>query len=580
MPLSALIALTLAAATQPPHTRFQPRCLLPGNPAITVDAYQTGLGFAPAIAARYGLQARILWIDGTANLDAVNTTQKIQALMAKIAESGFNTVVFDVKPISGQTLYPSRFAPKIESWRGQTLPQDFDPLAAMVPAAHARGLTLLVSMNAFSEGHSMFRVGPGYQHPDWQSVLYVPVSTVTGSSGATFDLHDALDPGTVPQDQLAAYDRVPHQTLSGVVLDDKNVVIGPWPGTDLPDGGTILLGNGPGAQFLKDHAYPGVPIGFGTRPTFVRMDRLDHPQYPLMVNPNNPDVQSRELAILQEVVSRYAVDGVVYDDRLRYANLEADFSPLTQQAFEKYVGHKLNWPQDVLTFTTTDRLGHGILPGPYYDEWMAWRAGVLRSYLVRAKSVIKTARPGAILGVYAGSWYGEYPALGANWAAPQFDAGFWFLTPEYRKTGFGNVIDLLIPGCYYGAATVHEALKEDQPIGSTIEQAGDLASVAVHDQAWTCAGIDSQPFLNDPVRLIRALQAASATGEGVMVFDLSHGVDQLWDTFSQAFQAKRKSPFASRTALDQIRRLRAAYDKAGKPQPPAIIAAGSSGVGQ
>lgn len=87
------------------------------------------------------LQARIIWIDGTANLNRVNTAEKITALAAQIKKAGFNTICFDVKPIVGYTLYPSKYAPKMTSWLGgKTLPISFDPLAAMVAAAHANGL--------------------------------------------------------------------------------------------------------------------------------------------------------------------------------------------------------------------------------------------------------------------------------------------------------------------------------------------------------------------------------------------------------------------------------------------------------
>ena len=105
-------------------------------------------GVAQEFAYRERLQARVLWIDGTANLDRCSTDQKICELLKKVAEVGFNTVVYDVKPIVGRTLYPSEHADKMTEWKGQSMPEEFDPLEAMVRHAKANGLSLFVSMNA------------------------------------------------------------------------------------------------------------------------------------------------------------------------------------------------------------------------------------------------------------------------------------------------------------------------------------------------------------------------------------------------------------------------------------------------
>ena len=45
-----------------------------------------------------------------------------------------------------------------------------------------------------------------------------------------------------------------------------------------------------------------------------------------MTNPHSPEVRQRFLNMLTEVAQTYAVDGFIFDDRLRYASLNADFS--------------------------------------------------------------------------------------------------------------------------------------------------------------------------------------------------------------------------------------------------------------
>src|SRR5204862_8040445 len=82
-----------------------------------------------------------------------------------------NTLVIDGKPLSGQVLYNSRVAPRMEEWKGRAVP-DFDVLAAFVEEGHKAGLQVDACINVLSEGHKYFNTGPAYEHPDWQSVVY------------------------------------------------------------------------------------------------------------------------------------------------------------------------------------------------------------------------------------------------------------------------------------------------------------------------------------------------------------------------------------------------------------------------
>ena len=113
----------------------------------------------------------------------------------------------------------------------------------------------------------------------------------------------------------------------------------------------------------------------------------------------------------------------MYDDRLRYAGMNADFSEMTRTQFEDKVGRKLTWPDDVFKYTLTPSLTRGLQPGPYYEQWMAFRASTIRDFVAKVRSLIQRERPGTLLGDYAGSWYGEYPSLGSNWASPAAEAG-------------------------------------------------------------------------------------------------------------------------------------------------------------
>jgi hypothetical protein len=302
-------------------------------------------------------------------------------------------------------------------------------------------------------------------------------------------------------------------------------------------------------------------------------------QYPLMMNPANKDVQDRMLAIIQEVLSKYGVDGILFDDRLRYAGMNADFSDLSRSMFERYVGQKLNWPDDVFQVTYSLGLRRGLKPGKFYDAWMLWRALQMRNWVARVRSTVKSLRPSALFGIYGGSWYGEYPVFGSNYGSTSLEAGFDFLTPAYEKTGFAGLLDFLITGCYYSTPTIYQAMVDGKSAGSTIEAAGQLSNRVADDQCWTVAGIALEDFSGNPEGLQHALQAACTATQGVMVFDLSHNIEPMWPAFAEAFHFKADTPFGAPDILAKVRKLRKSYQEKGVQERPVVISSGTAGTG-
>lgn len=594
--IAAVVALTSLMAQEPAQapsinpSRFQLVQPLPGVPPLLMDKYGYGANFANTVAAKHKLQARMMWIDATANIDRYNTEDKIVTLVADIKSAGFNTIALDVKPISGHVIYPSGFAPKLTEWKGKFLPMDFDPVAIFVRECKKTKLSLVFSLNAFSEGHALMQTGPGYQNLEWQTVLYDTTGKLV-LNGQSVPLSDKKN--VEPSDSAVTYVNVADALPAlkpGVVIATVdwprnaivNIVDGATEGAKLPPiptRGYALVGDGASGEFLKQNASVGLKVKFDTDPVFVKISDRPSQQIPLMVNPNRPEVQQHELDVIKELAEKYDADGYLYDDRFRYAGLNADFSPWTQALFEHSVGHKLNWPDDVFKFTITPDFTRGIAPGPYYDTWMAWRAMQTKTYLSRVHNLIRSIRPDALVGLYVGSWFGEYPAYGTNVASPDLHAGFWFLTPEYRMTGLAPLLDILICGAYYPTPTVYEGLTNSVGIGNTVEAAGQLTTRVARDQCWTYTGIMLSQYKDDPERLSRALAAACGSSQGIMVFDLSHDSEKMWPTFTQAFSDVRKPPHLDRKALAEVRRKRAAFDKRGGKEDPPIIAQGSSGTG-
>ena len=538
-PIVQVPPLTLAPPPAPPA----PYVPLKGIPAVPLDDANDAVGIGQQMARAKNVQARVLWIDATANMNRVNTAQKITDLVAQIKKAGFNTIVFDVKPIVGYTMYPSKYAPKLTTWlNGRSIPADFDPLTVMVAQAHANGLQLVASMNVFSEGHRDVKYGPGYQHPEWQSTLYEPaLSLMSNAPGATpYPLSDRADRAPRAPDQAAVYTSLTNLkalpgTVAAVLSADMHVLAVvdgaalPLLSPSIPAGGSVLVGAGAAGDWLRRNAGLGAQMSMLTNTSFVPISARPEQQVPLMMNPNNPEVQTRILTMIAEVVRGYGVDGVIFDDRMRYAGANADFSPITRTQFEAFLGHPVRWPEDVFQYQVSyPSLSKRIVPGPVYDSWLVFRALTIRNWLASAVATVKAIRPAAQVAVYAGSWYPDYPALGSNWGADDFTAGLRFLTPSYQKTGFAGLIDWLTTGCYYPPARLPMPSRPGVRGGESVEAAGQLSNRAVNDQTWVYAGIALSNYNGHPELLARALQAATASSQGVMVFDLSHNIDQFW----------------------------------------------------
>jgi len=120
-----------------------------------------------------------LWIDASANFERLSSEDSIRCYMEKIRLAGIDGVIVDLKPISGEVLYPSEIAPQALEWRGFTRDAAFDYPGLMIQYARKNGLTILAAMNCFSEGWKQEKRGPIYTtHPDWQTMLYLPEGIV------------------------------------------------------------------------------------------------------------------------------------------------------------------------------------------------------------------------------------------------------------------------------------------------------------------------------------------------------------------------------------------------------------------
>ncbi|BDI32558.1 hypothetical protein CCAX7_46090 [Capsulimonas corticalis] len=648
----------------PPPVLATPSSPIKSLPPVYLDDANDSFGIAQTEARTHGLQARILWIDGLANTDRINSADKIKALMAQIKNAGFNMVVLDVKPISGLTLYKSAYAPLLTGRGGKRFPDGFDPLAEVLRAAHPLGLQVIASMNAFAEGQldAPLPQSPGYANPQWQTTIYETVTRVA-PAGSTVNtilagdtpnvLNENGDRVTIYQDLTKLkkdLDSRGNASLTVAVLNAQGQVtavgngqmmtvpttgapalpipvpvpvvpaapvapapaapappiapvpdaaapalpptapaappavipaptskLGPMPAR-LAKGEMALVGIAGASNFLNAFARLGVTMTVTSLPDFHPIGKGAAHTGPLMVNPNDPTVQTRLLNMVGEVVG-YGVDGVVFDDRLRYAGLNADFGDTTRAAFETYVGHSVKWPDDVFKYASDDLLSRRVVPGPLMETWLLWRAATIRNFLATAGARVKSLNKNTTISIYVGSTYSDYPKMGANWAADDFSAGYRFLTPSFQKTGMAGLVDWMTTGCYYRVGPMRDAGDIGQTSSYTVEAAGQFSNRAANDRTWVYAGLSLEMFNGRPDALRGALQAAAATTQGIMVFDLSHNIDQFWPVFKQAFALPALPPHTSPGLLDSVRAQHEAHKTSGLPDPPVIVFGGASGTG-
>ncbi|AKQ46575.1 S-layer protein [Rufibacter radiotolerans] len=130
-----------------------------------------------AAADKKNKNRNLLYFDATANFKRFSFQDSIRYYLVKSKDAGVTDVVVDVKPISGEVLYPSKIAPVMNEWAGFTKTEKFDLLTAFIQEAHQLGMTVHASTNIFVAGHNHFNRGPVYADPakkNWQSLNYTP----------------------------------------------------------------------------------------------------------------------------------------------------------------------------------------------------------------------------------------------------------------------------------------------------------------------------------------------------------------------------------------------------------------------
>lgn len=530
-------------------------------------------GVAQALARQAGLEGRVLWIDATANLDRLFNRPAIAAVLDRCRSAHVNTVVVEVKPLSGLVLYRSRIAPRLTEWRGKRYP-DFDVLQAMIEEGHRRGLKIHAAVNVFSEGHKMYRAGPGFRRPQWQATVYDVRRELVTAGGARRSLPASVNSGPA-SDEVVIYDPSYGQNRTVTAQDAVAVISGDRvaavldggmvsaEGVPVPGDGHLLVGRDEGARWILKNLNVGDQIRYEAKPALLPI--ADAPSEPvsLFVNPNHPDVSAYELSLIDEIARNYDVDGIAFD-RMRYSGLSTDFSPASRKQFERWLGKKMDrWPEDV--YEIDPMPGRGIVRGAYFKDWLTWRAHTIKEWLKEAASLVHSRRPAARLGVYVGSWYPNYFSVGVNWASdahrPQYD----WTASNYNETGYAGLLDYITTGCYFPLATREEARVQGVLEDATVQAAAEMSSRAVADASFVYAGLYLLDYKDRPDQFRKALRTALDNSQGVMLFDLSYLEDyNWWSILAETFPDARRAPHDVPDLLPAVRRARQALALAAR----------------
>ena len=182
-----------------------------------------------AVAEKTSEHRNFLYFDATANFARFSHKDSVSFYLQKAKDVGVTDVVVDVKPISGEVLYPSKIAPVMTTWEGEYESGKKDPswdmLSLFIAEGHKRDLKVHASTNVFVGGHNYFDRGLVYEDSTkahWQTLSYLPqgLTPITKQKQKySAMLNPALE--EVQEYQLSILKElvVMYPELDGIVLD-------------------------------------------------------------------------------------------------------------------------------------------------------------------------------------------------------------------------------------------------------------------------------------------------------------------------------------------------------------------------
>lgn len=270
-------------------------------------------------------------------------------------------------------------------------------------------------------------------------------------------------------------------------------------------------------------------------------------------NPANPEVQEYLCGLLSDL-AKYNLDGIVLD-RGRYNDLHSDFSPLSRQQFEEYIGVKLSkFPGDILPAGTTNTtIPTSAKYGQYTTKWLEFRAKTIHDFMAKAREAVKAVNPNITFGVYVGGWYRSYYNTGVNWASKTFDPSKnnQWASARYKQYGYADLMDQILIGAYANPKGVYgtdewsmqgfcsqamQKIKGDCPLvvgGPDVDWRWNPAADWSEDPDKEDNVTDTYPYTKTEIldAIRNSVSACANACDGYFLFDMIHlKIDpEKWD---------------------------------------------------
>lgn len=242
-------------------------------------------------------------------------------------------------------------------------------------------------------------------------------------------------------------------------------------------------------------------------------------------NPSNDEMQEFLCGLLEDLAAYRDLDGIILD-RGRYDGFDSDFSSVSKQKFETYIGRTIsNFPGDVMN----PSIKVGSIPSEvptYFKQWLEFRVKVIHDFMVKAHDRVKAKNSDIEFGVYVGGWYATYYEVGVNWASPTYNtAGAYptWATSKYKDYGYADHMDLILIGAYASPTSIYgtgewsvqgfcskakEKIKSDAPV---------IGGPDVGNGAWATT---SDAVINQAITT--SVDAAINACDGYFLFDMIH----------------------------------------------------------
>lgn len=236
-------------------------------------------------------------------------------------------------------------------------------------------------------------------------------------------------------------------------------------------------------------------------------------------NPANDEVVEFLCNLLKDLAAYEDLDGIILD-RCRYDDLKCDFSDISRQKFEAYIGQTVeNWPNDILNPAQATI----SYPNTLQKQWLEFRAKTIHDFIVKAEEAVRSVNTEISFGAYVGGWYSTYYDMGVNWASPNYavSSHYSWASLDYKNYGYADHLDVLLIGAYASTSSIYGAgewsvqgfckLAYEKVMGDCLVAGGpDIGNPT----GWTNGGKSAE--------VTKTVDAAINACDGYFCFDLIH----------------------------------------------------------